>query len=80
MVERTWMRERALEMDSHHECMGSWSLGLEFAFGSTEEEEDGDPDACFTWNSMPASAQFCPLHDNVAGSDDGSVSSLQTTL
>lgn len=23
MVERRWIRERALEMDSHHECIGS---------------------------------------------------------
>lgn len=48
------MRARALEMDSHHDCIGSWLMGLELEFASVEVEDDGEPDACFTWNSMAA--------------------------
>ena len=52
------MEARALEMDSHHDCIGSWLLGMELEFGSVEAEDDGEPDAGFTWNAM-------------AGDDDG---------
>lgn len=54
MEERARMRARALEMDSHHDCIGSWLMGLELEFASVEVEDDGEPDACFTWNSMAA--------------------------
>ena len=59
------MRERALEMDSHHECIGSSSvavrlemvlrLGLEFGLeaAAVEEEEDvGELVLRFRCNSM----------------------------
>lgn len=47
------MRERALEMDSHQECIGSeeWPLEAELLFGlrwwEEEEEEEGE-----RWKSM----------------------------
>lgn len=59
------MRERALEMDSHHECIGSSSvavrlemvlrLGLGFGLAAVvvEEAEDvGELVLRFRWNSM----------------------------
>lgn len=52
------MQARALEMDSHHDCIGSWMLGLELEFGSVEAEVDGELDAGFTRNSMAVGDSF----------------------
>lgn len=53
MEMRAWMRERALEMDSHHDCMElglglGLGLGLELGLGlgfveEEEEEDEGEP-------------------------------------
>lgn len=51
--ERRWMRERALEMDSHQECMGSlllmgappfwwWWLEVEGVWMVEDAEEEGE--------------------------------------
>lgn len=60
--ERRWMRERALEMDSHQECIGSeeWpfgGVGEELLLGrrwwSEEEvEEEGEPPWRWKFKSM----------------------------
>jgi hypothetical protein len=51
MEERAWMRERALETDSHQECMGSASAALAMVVVvvavvvgglGVEEEEEGE--------------------------------------
>ena len=49
MEDREWMRERALEMDSHQECIGSSEVVVAvvmagFGVGVVEEvvEEDGE--------------------------------------
>jgi hypothetical protein len=71
-VAKEWMRERALEMDSHHECIGSSSvavrlemvlrLGLGFGLAAAveaEEAEDvGELVLRFRWNSMLNLANF----------------------
>lgn len=59
MQEREWMRERALEMDSHHECIGSSAVDAAplpatppagFGVGTIEEADDDDDDGEFaTW-------------------------------
>lgn len=63
MEEREWMRERALEMDSHQECMGSsvvdaatapvpLGLGVVVMDEVEEEEEEGELATWFWWKSM----------------------------
>lgn len=69
MEEREWMRERALEMDSHQECIGSSAVDAApfpatapggFGVGVMEEveEEDGEFATWLWWKSMRSEFDF----------------------
>lgn len=76
MEEREWMRDRALEMDSHHECMGSSAVDaapaeVPVGFGVTVmddvEEDDDDEGELATWlrrksiGEMAEGLGFCSI-------------------
>ena len=53
MAARAWIRERALETDSHHECIGSEEeVLLGSALLGVGVDEDGDDDESLRWNSI----------------------------
>lgn len=58
MEEREWIRERALEIDSHQECIGSSEvvvvvMVLGFGVVAVEDvDEDGELALWFWWNSI----------------------------
>jgi len=45
MAARAWMRERALDTDSHHECIGSVAGFLGSAALGVGMDEDGDDES-----------------------------------
>lgn len=51
MAARAWMRERALDTDSHHECIGSVTGFFGSVVLGVGMDEDGD-DESLRWNSM----------------------------
>ena len=69
MEERAWMRERALETDSHHECIGSLSAVAVVAEGlcgtvveETEEVGEGEWRLLtegFRWKSIGSKVCCC---------------------
>jgi len=52
MAARAWMRERALDTDSHQECIGSVEGFLGSVVLGVGMDEDGDDDESLRWNSM----------------------------
>lgn len=58
MEDREWIRERALEIDSHQECIGSSEvvvvvMVLGFGVVAVEDvDEDGELALWFWWNSI----------------------------
>lgn len=68
MDEREWMRERALEMDSHQECIGSSAVDaapfpatapVGLGVGVVEEvEEEGEFATWLRWKSMRSNFDF----------------------
>lgn len=68
MEERAWMRERALETDSHQECMGSASAALAMVvvvavvvggLGVEEEEEGEEEWELVEWFGRKSMVRVC---------------------